>query len=253
MNPDIHLVIRLQDLDRRISELEKEIAALPKHVATIEKALDSHLRRLDGDRAALTANQRERKKLEGDVQVQEQKISKLRDQMLGAKTNEQYRAFQHEIEYCQNEIRRHEDRALDLMGASEPLEAAVKTAEAALKVEKEDVDAEKRKAQDRTATDKKFLAEALTLRAEAAGQVPAELMRLYDRVKRKWPGQPLAEVQDAQCTRCFIKLRPQHFQNLRGATDVLTCESCGRILFYNPPVDVEKQMSAGGGTRVDMS
>ena len=31
--------------------------------------------------------------------MHEQKISKLRDQMLGAKTNEQYRAFQHEIEY----------------------------------------------------------------------------------------------------------------------------------------------------------
>jgi len=93
MNPDTHLVNRLQTLDNRIGVLEKEIAALPKHVAQIEKALDSHLRRLDADRAALAANQKDRKKLEGDIQIQEQKISKLRDQMLQAKTNEQYRAF----------------------------------------------------------------------------------------------------------------------------------------------------------------
>ena len=38
----------------------------------------------------LAANQKERKKCESDIPVQEQKISKLKDQMLSAKTNEQY-------------------------------------------------------------------------------------------------------------------------------------------------------------------
>lgn len=257
MNPDIHLVIRLQDLDGRIGELEKEIAALPKHIAQIEKALETHQRRLEVDRAALAANQKERKKLEGDVQVQEQKISKLRDQTLQAKTNEQYRAFQNEIAYCQQEIRKYEDRILDLMTASEPLEANVKKAEAALKEEKVQVESEKKKAEERTATDKKYLAETAAARVEAVGQVPPELVRLYERVRRKWPGQPVAEVTEGQCSRCFIKLRPQHFQNLRSGAEILTCESCGRILFYSPPVDVEKTMTAradvNGGTRVDMT
>ena len=98
-----------------MAELEKEVAALPKHIAVIEKTLESHQRRLEADRAALTANQKDRKKLEGDVQMNEQKISKLRDQMLGAKTNEQYRAFQHEITFCEDSIRKAEDRILDLM------------------------------------------------------------------------------------------------------------------------------------------
>ena len=91
MHPDTHLVSQLQAIDLRMAELEKEVAALPKHIAVIEKTLESHQRRLEADRAALTANQKDRKKLEGDIQMHEQKISKLRDQMLGAKTNEQYR------------------------------------------------------------------------------------------------------------------------------------------------------------------
>jgi len=45
----------------------------------------------------------------------EQKISKLKGQMVEAKTNEQYRAFQSEIDFCQAEIRKLEDRILDLM------------------------------------------------------------------------------------------------------------------------------------------
>src|SRR6478735_7165018 len=128
MYPDIHLVIQLQSLDQKTAALEKEIAALPKHIATIEKTLESHLRKLEADKAALTANQKDRKKLEGDIQMHEQKISKLRDQMLGAKTNEQYRAFQHEIEYLEREIRAAEDRILELMSQSEPLDQNVKKA-----------------------------------------------------------------------------------------------------------------------------
>src|SRR5713226_10097587 len=132
MLPDITSAVRLQEVDIRLTELAKEIASLPKHIAEIEKKLEAHQRKLEADRAALTANQKDRKRLEGDIQVQQQKISKLKDQMLEAKTNEQYRAFQHEIEYCEKEIRRAEDRILDLMGESEPLERNVKVAEVAL-------------------------------------------------------------------------------------------------------------------------
>src|SRR5712675_3406681 len=130
---DLKLVIRLQEIDNRLAELAREIASLPKHIAEIEKKLVSHERRLEADRAALLANQKERKKCEGDIQVQEQKISKLKDQMLGAKTNEQYKAFQHEIEFCQKEIRKAEDRILELMTESEPLDKAVKIAQGLLK------------------------------------------------------------------------------------------------------------------------
>src|SRR5438034_6547064 len=136
MHPDLRLVVRLQEIDNRLGDLAREIATMPKHIAEIEKRLISHERKLEADRAALSANQKERKKCEGDIQVQEQKISKLKDQMLLAKTNDQYRAFQHEIEFCQKEIGKSEDRILELMGESEPLDKNVKVAEGALKAEK---------------------------------------------------------------------------------------------------------------------
>src|SRR5271155_4796937 len=160
MAADIEQVTRLQSLDMKIAELEREVATLPKHSAQIEKTLDSHVRRLEADRAALVANQKERKSKEDDVKVETQKISKLRDQMLGAKTNEQYRAFQHEITFCETAIRTADDRALELMSASEPLDANVKKAEAALKEEKQQVEAEKARARERTAADQKQLDEA---------------------------------------------------------------------------------------------
>src|SRR6185436_8533314 len=164
MLPDIASAVRLQELDGRLTDLAKEIASLPKHITEIEKKLESHERKLDADRAALAANQKDRKKFESDIQVQEQKISKLKDQMLQAKTNDQYKAFQHEIGFCESEIRRAEDRILDLMGESESLEKNVKSAEVALKAERAQVEGEKQEARERTEADQKAEDELQTAR-----------------------------------------------------------------------------------------
>jgi predicted nucleic acid-binding Zn-ribbon protein len=244
MHPDTRLVSQLQAIDLQMTELEKEVAALPKHIAVIEKTLESHQRRLDADRAALTANQKERKKLEGDIQLHEQKISKLRDQMLGAKTNEQYKAFQHEIEYLQNEIRTAEDRILELMSESESLEAALKTAEVALKGEKQLVETEKARARERTAADQAQLQELQTQRVEAAGKLPAATLAEYARIRKKWHGVVIAEATSGRCSACQIVLRPQYLQDLKKGDHLMTCESCGRFLYYNPPVRVEMTPTA---------
>jgi predicted nucleic acid-binding Zn-ribbon protein len=235
MLPDLKLVIRLQEIDNRLAELTREIASLPVHIAEIEKKLISHARKLDADRAALAANQKERKKCEGDIQVQEQKISKLKDQMLQAKTNEQYRAFQNEIDFCQNEIRKSEDRILELMGDSEALDKNVKTAEASLKTEKAQVDAEKQQARERTAVDQSAAQELQTERGGIVKNVTPSTYHRYERVRKGRRGVAIAEVLEGRCSACNISIRPQLFQDLRKGEQLMSCESCQRIIYYTPP------------------
>ena len=239
MLSDLKLVIRLQEIDNRLAELAKEIAALPKHIAEIEKKLISHERKLEADRAALVANQKERRKCEGDIQVQEQKISKLKDQMLQAKTNDQYRAFQHEIDFCQNEIRKLEDRILELMGESDPLEKAVKAAETALKAEKAEVEAEKAEARERTAVDERSAAEFNKERAGIVAELAPANYQRYERVRRGRAGIAVAEAVDGRCNVCNLAMRLQFFQDLKKGDQIMSCENCQRILYYNPPVAIE--------------
>lgn len=200
----------------------------------------SHERRLEADHAALTANQKERKKCEGDIQIQEQKISKLKDQMLQAKTNEQYRAFQHEIDFCQNEIRKSEDRILELMGESEPLEKNVKAAEVALRAERTQVEAEKQTARERTAADQKAASELQGERGGIVKEMTPAVYQRYERVRQARRGIAVAEAVDGRCSVCHMALRPQFFQDLKRGEQVMACESCSRILYYNPPVSLEE-------------
>jgi predicted nucleic acid-binding Zn-ribbon protein len=238
MLPDIVSAVRLQEVDIRLTELAKEIASLPKHIAEIEKKLESHQRKLEADRAALTANQKDRKKFEGDIQIQEQKISKLKDQMLQAKTNEQYQAFQHEIGFCQKEIRRAEDHILDLMAESEDLDKNVKAAEVALKAEKAQVDAEKQQTRERTEADQRAVNELEATKKSIVDSMTPGVYRNYERIRSR-RGVAVAEVLDGRCSVCHIAVRPQYLQDLKRGEQVQVCESCQRILYYNPPVSFD--------------
>jgi predicted nucleic acid-binding Zn-ribbon protein len=248
MLQDLALALRLQALDRKIASLQNEIATLPKHIAEIEKRLEAHTRRLEADRAALAANLRERKKLEGDVQVHQQKSSKLKDQMLEAKTNEQYRAFQHEIAYAEGEVRKAEDKILDLMEQSEPLEKNLKTAEVELQKEQQHVEAEKKRARERTAADQKELSETAVERKSVADQMDPKLYAHYERIRKKTRNTAVADATEGRCDACQIALRPQFFQDLRRGDQVMFCESCGRMLTYNPVIDIQSDVAASQQT-----
>lgn len=246
MHPDVANALKLQALDQRANELKREIAALPKRIVEIEKALESHTRRLELDRAALSANQKERKKIEGDIQVHQQKISRLRDQMMEAKTNEQYRAFQQEIQYFENAIRKAEDQILELMVEAETLEANVRKAEEALREEKKSVEAEKDQAKARTLADKEELRKIEAQRKEVAASLSPEVLSAYERMRtRHYPaGDVLAEARDGRCMGCMMTIRPQLFQDVKSGEAVVFCETCRRILYAEqPPRDVDAAMN----------
>jgi predicted nucleic acid-binding Zn-ribbon protein len=237
-------VVELQELDRRLAELTREISYLPKHIATIESRLESHRRKLEADRASLAANLKERKRLEDDVKVWEEKVRHLKDQMSLAKTNEQYWAFQHEIEFGQKEIRKIEDRILDRMAEAENLEKNVKAATEALEKESAEVEGEKKEAEARTAADRAELAEDQKKRSAAAGGISPKTLAAYEHISRHRGGIAVSEVREGRCTACNVLLRPHLYQKMLAQEEVLTCEACGRILYELPPADTAKESEA---------
>jgi predicted nucleic acid-binding Zn-ribbon protein len=78
-------------------------------------------------------------------------------------------------------------------------------------------------------------------RAAIVASMGSSLYQRYERVRktRTRGGQAVAEAVDGRCSACNIALRLQFFQDLKKGDQILACESCQRILYYNPPVQVE--------------
>jgi predicted nucleic acid-binding Zn-ribbon protein len=243
MLPDVQNLIDLQQADREILRLKEEVAALPKRVAAIEQKLAGTQTQLEKAKAAIKADEGAKRKFESTIQDLQGKISKYRDQSLDVKTNDQYKALLGEIQFAEKEIRANEDKILELMVNSEAREKDVKAAEAELKAEVAEIEKEKADARQRTAEDEKQLEEWNAKRDKARAGVNPDILRQYDRVA-KYRGTGLSEVRDHKCLACQVMLRPQTYNEVRSGTQMIACDSCQRILYYDPSHDLPEEPAA---------
>jgi predicted nucleic acid-binding Zn-ribbon protein len=240
MNSDLEKLISLQAADREIDRLNEEIATLPKRVAAIEAKLAEEKAAVEKAKAAIKNNDAARRKLEVEIQSQQQKISKYRDQSLEVKTNEQYKALLHEIGFAEKEIRAAEDRILEAMVDTEGHEKELKTVEAELKAATLEIEKEKAEARRRTEEDEKELATWRSQRQEMRSGISPQVLDHYDRVI-KVRKSAIAEARDQKCSACNVMLRPQTYDEIRSNEKIIVCDSCNRILFFDPAHQPQEQ------------
>lgn len=251
MHPDLTRLLELQRIDSEIARLKQEIAALPKRVAEIEAAMAGNISAVEKAKTAAKSNEQDRRKYEGEIQNVQQKISKYRDQMLAVKTNDEYRALGNEIKFAEEAIRGFEDKILECMVKSEELDGNIKAAEKSLAAERVDVEKEKGQARARTEEAEKAVKELEPTRAELRSGITAEVLRQYDRVFKS-RGFGISEARDHKCTACNVMLRPQAYNDVLDGNTVVSCDSCGRILYFDPahaePAATEKSEAAADKT-----
>ena len=215
MLPDIENLLRLQDADKEIRRLQDEVAEFPKRVAAIEQKLAGTKAQLEKAQAAVKADEAARRKHDTTITDLRGKISKYRDQSLDVKTNEQYKALLHEIQFAEKEIAATEDKILELMVNADVRDKEVKAAQAELKAETAEIEKEKEEARQRTAEDEKLLAEWRGKRDQMRAGIDEGLLRQYERVS-KFRGSGISEVRDHKCMACQVMLRPQTYNEVRS-------------------------------------
>jgi predicted nucleic acid-binding Zn-ribbon protein len=257
MNPDLEKLIELEKVDRETLRLGDEVAALPKRVAAIEGKLADDKAAVEKAKAAIKSNEASRRKLEADIQEFQQKIVKYRGQSSSVKTNDEYRALMHEVQFAEKEIGGCEDKILELMIALEAEEKSLKAAETDLKAEAVAVEKEKAEARTRTAEDEALLAVLNQKRGQLRSGVGDSTLAHYDRVMRQRKS-AIAEAREQKCLACFVMIRPQTWQELLGNEQIITCGSCGRIFYYDPanapapePAEPAKKKSKSRATEAD--
>ncbi len=235
---EIENLLRLQEADKEIRRLQDEIAELPKRVAAIEHKLADTKAQLEKAQAAVKADEAARRKYETAITDLRGKISKYRDQSLDVKTNEQYKALLHEIQFAEKGIAATEDNILELMVNADAREKEVKAAQAELKAEAAEIEKEKIEARERTAEDEKQLAVWRAKRDQMRAGVNEDLLRHYERVS-KFRGSGISEVLDHKCMGCQVMLRPQIYNDVRTGQQTVVCDSCQRILYFNPAHEMQ--------------
>ena len=247
MNADLEHLVVLQAQDLELQRLRQDQAEAPRRVAAAEATFKSSEQALAKVRQDLAAEEKLRRSQELDADAHRTKITRLRKQMESATSAAQINSFEHEINFAESAIRKLEDEELASLERTESLEAAEKSAAASVDANRSALEAERTRA---TATAERTRTGIAALEAERTAlraQINEAPLANYDRIA-KAKGSGLSEAIDHKCSACQMMVRPQRWNDLTGRDhedDIFNCETCGRMLFWDPRRDTPRSWNAG--------
>lgn len=232
MNSELSHLISLQDVDVEIKRLAEEIESLPTRSDELERQFAESVKEHLGAKRELEDAQAARKRLEGELEHEQQKHQKFKNDLMKATNEREYTTAVREIDVARKAVSALETDVLKLMERIEKLEAQVAAAEPEMESRRVEIDSQLKEWLAAADANRQRLD---ALRAERGARMQAlgpAARATYERLSRMRSGFALAEARDYSCMACRMKIRPQVFADIRRGDTIITCESCGRILYF---------------------
>ena len=235
MKADLAQLIALQKTDTNIRRLQAEIESIPERRVEIEKEFDQRAFEIRGLEERRDAAFHQRASLEKEIFEQKQRTERAERNLMAAKKPDEYTAAIREADAARKQISTYETQVLEQMEAFENAEKEL--GERAPEVEKLKVDMEARLAafDEQVKRQQQELETARSERERMMKELPKPMAALFNRISaRSRDGVAVARARNGACTACFMALRPQIMADVRRGDEVITCDNCNRILYYEP-------------------
>src|SRR5262249_29339090 len=175
-----------------------------------------------------------RKQLETELADTQQIHEKYKQDLMRVRNEKEYTTALREIDATKKLIGALESEVLKSLEEAEKLEADLTVFTPDVGRKRGEVDRDLEALRKEHENGELSLAAMTSRRSETAGSIPSNLLAVYERVAKIRRGQAMAEVRDSTCTACRMRVRPKVFSDVRRGDQLITCDSCSRILFYRP-------------------
>jgi len=241
---ELEKLIDLQKTDTHIRRLKQQIETSETRRAYIEQEFEQHAFSIRGIQNKRDALQTALADLERQIAENKVYLERANRNLKHAQNQKEYETAMRETDALQKQIAVFETQVVEKMTATEEVEkelaeraeeintidtkreAALKEFDTSLAASKKELDAETKKREGVFVT------------------LPAQLASVYNRMaQRSRDGIAVAEVVNGSCSACFMSLRPQMQVEVKRGDQIITCESCTRIL-YMPSKEAQSEASA---------
>jgi len=230
-------LIALQALDSAADAARKRLADMPAAENAVVADIAAARAAVEAVQARIQATLQARRPLEKDIAAVDVRLARFDDHKASVKTNHEYTALLHEIATAKDEKGAIEEKLLILMEEDEALAAERTAAEGDLAGKTAEGDKTRLTlAAERTALDAE-LERLAHERARESREIDAPLLAKYEQLLKQRRGIAVARLSGGEvCEACHVRLRPHVAQLVRRNDSVVQCDSCQRMLYYEPPV-----------------
>ena len=228
----IEKLLILQDRDRRILRVSQELAHIGPEREGLRNRAATTQNSLEAAKSRVRQIETDRKQKDLEIEAKKSQIEKYLNQQLQTRKNEEYKALAHEIEMAKDVIFKIEDAQIVLMEQAEAAQKDVAKATTEAAAAKKLVDDQIGQLNLREENLKKELAELQAGRTALAGAVDDSTRNRYERIFKSKGENVVVGIEHSACGGCHMKLPAQIITHCRGQAEIITCPSCGRILYF---------------------
>lgn len=233
MEDQIHLLMRLQELELAIRRFEEAITAKPHELDPLIHALDDARASAVHHRQDFDALEKQRRQIESTMTEEQSNLQKAQRKLLDVKTNKEYAAMLVEIESFKQKISAHEDKILQLMEQAELRRQEIQGLEQQISGAEQRLTEGRQRNEAELSVLQQTLNERQEARIQAMQRLDRPLTGLFQRLLSSRKGLAVVGIKNGTCQGCFLTLPPQLMQEVRRNDRILTCSHCQRILFWS--------------------
>ena len=225
-------LLELQEVDNEISKLERKKGKIPIELRALEADLEEYKMELQTETDALEELQKQRRSKDRQLSTQQTQLDKYKSQRLSVKTNKEYTALETEIVNVEEANSGIEDEILELMISIDEYTDKLEVTKENLAAQKSVYQKKRRKLLSQLRKLDKQIAEKDKERGQFTSKIDAALMRRYNSWRKRRGDSLVAVIEGPCCGGCHLKLPPQLINEVRKEDKLYTCNSCGRILYW---------------------
>lgn len=238
MGAKLQVLFALQDIELQIVDIRRQLERKERRVNAQRRKLNAAREAIEAERINVRKSQSEFDTLDLDIKGRSANIDRLREHLNTVRTNKEYATVLAKLNNEKADVSRLEARALQIMQGVEGRKQELAEQQQAESAEAERLEEfQAQLAQVRES----FGGRLETLqkqRQEAADGIEPRTITLFDRLSQRYEGEVLAEVERTNprrdefiCAGCHMSLRVEVANMLKSRDEIVTCKSCGRILF----------------------
>ena len=230
-------LLRLQ----RIQELALEVRNADKIVTEAPTKIEEIEQRFRERNAEYVAVKERCDELNQDHDTRSDELANLEEQrdkymadLNQVKNQREYAAMLKEIDAVKAEISGHEEAILRDLEGLETLREELKSHEEHIVRERETVSRERAEVEAQSEAARAEIESLSRERSKIEEELPATLIKMVVRLEESRQGVFLSKADNGTCLSCFVRIRPQMFQEIRQALEIHSCANCRRFLYYEP-------------------